>query len=68
MYLAKDMRTDELVAIKLCSASDIENLKNEIALQRLSAHDCIVGYKETYMAKEQLWVRAAAAVSVQSTT
>jgi hypothetical protein len=56
VYLAKDVRSDELVAVKLCPATDIENLKNEIALQRLSAHECIVGYKETYMAKDQLWV------------
>ena len=57
MYLAKDLRSDELVALKLCPAKDIENLKNEIALQRLSAHECIVAYKDTYLAKEQLWVR-----------
>ena len=57
VYLAKDLRTDELVAIKLCPATDLDNLKNEIALQRLSAHECVVAYKETYMTKDQLWVR-----------
>lgn len=64
VYLAKDTRSDELVAVKLCPATDIENLKNEIALQRLSAHECIVAYKETYMAKDQLWVRVALALSM----
>lgn len=40
----------------MSAASDLENLKHEIALQRLSKHDNIVKYFETYMKGGNLWV------------
>lgn len=59
VYLGTDRRTGEKVAIKVAPASDLANLKQEIALQKMSTHPCIVSYKETYLSKEQLWVRHA---------
>lgn len=56
VYLGKDKRTGEQLAIKVAPASDLANLKQEIALQKLSAHPSIVGYKETYLNKDQLWI------------
>jgi serine/threonine protein kinase len=56
VYLATDRRTHEKVAIKIAPSSDLTNLKQEIALQKLSSHPCIVSYKETYLHKDQLWV------------
>ena len=56
MYLARDIRTGANVAIKMSPVSDIENLKNEIALQRLTEHPCIVTYYETYQSADYLWV------------
>lgn len=56
VYLATDSRTRNQVAIKMSAASDLENLKHEIALQRLSKHDNIVKYFETYMKGGNLWV------------
>lgn len=59
VYLGSDRRSPaaEKVAIKVAPVSDLANLKQEIALQKMSAHPCIVGYKETFLSKEQLWVR-----------
>ena len=57
MYLARELKTGANVAIKMSPVSDIENLKNEIALQRLTEHPCIVTYHETYQSAEHLWVR-----------
>lgn len=56
VYLAIDNRTKEKVAIKMAPASDLANLKTEIAIQKLSAHPSIVSYKETYLQKDQLWI------------
>ena len=58
MYLATDTRSGEQVAIKMSDASDLENLKHEIALQSLSVHENIVRYMETYQHQGRLWVRA----------
>jgi serine/threonine protein kinase len=56
VYLAKYKGTGERVALKLCPANDLANLKNEIAMQRLSAHECIVGCLDTYVHKDNVWV------------
>lgn len=58
VFLAIDKRSGERVAVKIAPASDLANLKQEIALQKLSVHPSIVSYKETYMQRDQLWVRA----------
>lgn len=56
VYLATDRRTGNKVAIKMAPASDLANLKTEIAIQKLSVHSSIVSYIETYLHKDQLWV------------
>jgi hypothetical protein len=56
VYLAKDLRTGNFVALKLAPVSDLANLKNEIALQRLCAHECIVSCLDTYITSDHLWV------------
>jgi hypothetical protein len=56
VYLGTDRRTGEKVAIKVAPASDLANLKQEIALQKMSSHPCIVSYQETFLSRDQLWV------------
>jgi serine/threonine protein kinase len=59
VFLAVDKRTKKKVAIKMAAASDLANLKTEIALQKLSAHKNVVSYVETFIHKDQLWVRSS---------
>jgi p21-activated kinase 1 len=56
VYLGTDVRSGKLVAIKVAPASDLANLKTEIAIQKLSVHESIVAYVETFMHDEQLWI------------
>ena len=56
VFLGTDKRSGKQVAIKTCAASDLVNLKTEIALQKLSVHPNIVSYIETYLHKDQLWI------------
>lgn len=56
VYLATDTRSGQQVAIKMSDASDLANLKQEIALQSLSVHENIVHYIETYMHQRKLWI------------
>lgn len=56
VYLGVDTRNGSQVAVKVAPASDLVNLKNEIALQKISKHPNIVGYVETYLHREQLWI------------
>jgi len=56
VYLGIDTRNGSQVAIKVAPASDLVNLKNEIALQKISKHANIVGYVETYLYRDQLWI------------
>ena len=55
-YKATDTRDGKKVAIKVCPASDLDNLKNELALQRMSKHPNIVSLYECYLWRDQLWV------------
>ena len=57
VFLGTDARSREKVAIKVAPATELAALKQEIALQKMCAHPCVVGYKETFLAKDQLWVR-----------
>uniref|UniRef100_A0A7S3PIG8 Protein kinase domain-containing protein n=1 Tax=Aplanochytrium stocchinoi TaxID=215587 RepID=A0A7S3PIG8_9STRA len=43
-------------AVKIAPETDIENVKQEIAMHALSHHDNIVNYKETYKYDRQLWM------------
>ncbi|KAK8810750.1 hypothetical protein WA158_007325 [Blastocystis sp. Blastoise] len=56
VYRATDKRTGEQVAIKICKASSMKSLKNELALQRTSKHPNIVEIYDSYQWKEQLWI------------
>lgn len=61
VFLGTDRSSGEKVALKVAPASDLANLKQEIALQKMSTHPCIVSYKQTFLYKDQLWVCAACA-------
>ena len=56
VYLASDVRSGRPVAIKVVPAADLANLKVEIAIQKLSVHESIVDYVETFVHEEQLWI------------
>ncbi|KAK8799688.1 hypothetical protein WA158_006236 [Blastocystis sp. Blastoise] len=56
VYKATDPRDGKKVAIKVCPASDLDNLKNELALQRMSKHPNIVTLHECYLYRDQLWI------------
>lgn len=44
-------------ALKVAPVSDLENIKNEIAMHAMSQHPNIVQYVETFHYGESLWVR-----------
>jgi hypothetical protein len=56
VFLARDTRTGERVAIKMARSSQLANLKYEIALQKMSAHQSIVTLREAYLSDDWLWV------------
>jgi len=56
VYVCVDTRTKERCAVKVSPMSDLENIKNEIAMHALSTHENIVGYKETIAWQEELWI------------
>jgi serine/threonine protein kinase len=56
VYVATDLRTNEKIAVKLSPLSDLDNIKNEIAMHALSQHPNIVEYKETFAHEDSLWI------------
>lgn len=56
VYKGTDSTTGERIALKVANASDLKNLRNELALQRLCHHENIVSLKECYLWNEKLWV------------
>ena len=56
MRLGVHRVTGAKVAIKIAPASDLANLKNEIALQAMSVHPDIVSLLGTYLHGEELWI------------
>jgi len=48
VYLCTDLRSKDKCAVKVSPMSDLENIKNEIAMHALTQHDNIVQYKETF--------------------
>lgn len=60
VYSALDKRKNRRVAIKVASAMDMDNLRNEIAMQALSRHENVVLYEETFLHAGKLWVRVGA--------
>jgi len=51
-----DRRSGVRVAIKMAPASEMETLKNEVALQALSKHPSIVSLVGAYHKADQLWI------------
>ena len=56
VWRGKKKGSGDAVAIKVCPASELDALKNEIAMQAMSSHDNIVKYIETYLHKEKIWI------------
>jgi len=56
VFLARDSRTGERVAIKMARATQLSSLKYEIALQKMSAHPAIVKLREAYLCDDWLWL------------
>ena len=56
VYVCTDLRNKTKVAVKVAPMSDLENIKNEIAMQSLSDHANIVNYHGTYAAGNSLWI------------
>ena len=56
VYSAKDRRTGRIVALKICSLSELAELKNEIGLQNLTKHPNIVECIEAYVSKSDVCI------------
>lgn len=56
VYVCTDLRDNSRLAVKISPMSDLENIKNEIAMHALSQHDNIVQYKETFAHGDSLWI------------
>ena len=59
VYKGTDSVTGERIALKVAPASDLKNLKNELALQRMCHHENIVSIRDCYLWKDKLWVAAS---------
>ena len=56
VYSAKDKRNGRVVALKLCSLSELSELKNEIGLQTMTKHPNIVECIEAYISKSDVCI------------
>ncbi len=56
VYVAKDTRTDNIVALKVAPISELVELTNEIAMQAMSRHCNIVSYVETFATSSELCI------------
>ena len=56
VYLCTDLRNKEKCAVKISPISDLDNIKNEIAMHALTQHENIVRYIETFQWQEELWI------------
>jgi hypothetical protein len=56
VYVATDLRNNERCAVKIAPLTELENIKNEIAMHALSQHNNIVEYKETFAHENELWI------------
>lgn len=55
-YKGTNLTTGECVALKVSPASDLQNLKNELALQRLCSHENIVALRDCFLWNNKLWI------------
>lgn len=56
VYVCTDLRNNTKCAVKVAPMSDLENVKNEIAMHALSKHENIVQYIETFAHDDSLWI------------
>lgn len=56
VYKGTDSVTGERIALKVAPASDLKNLRNELALQRMCHHESIVALRDCYLWNDKLWV------------
>ena len=56
MYECRDRRNGEIVAVKRAQMDDLDEIKNEIAIQNLSKHDNVLKFLETYTYKAEIWI------------
>jgi len=56
VYVGTDLRNNHKCAVKISPMSDLENIKNEIAMHALSQHENIVKYIETFAHQDSLWI------------
>ncbi|KAK8791560.1 hypothetical protein WA588_001565 [Blastocystis sp. NMH] len=56
VYKGTDAKTKERIALKVAPASDIKNLKNELALQRMCHHENIVALRDCFLWNDKLWI------------
>ena len=56
VWLCVDKLTGEHCAAKVTDLSELENLKNEIAIHCTTQHENIVRYIRSYAYAEQLWI------------
>ena len=59
VYKGTDSITGERIALKVAPASDLKNLKNELALQRMCNQQNIVSIRDCYLWNDKLWVGEA---------
>nr|KYP42948.1 Mitogen-activated protein kinase kinase kinase kinase 3 [Cajanus cajan] len=61
VYKARDLRTSEMVAIKVIPLSEgeegYEEIRGEIEMLQQCNHPNVVGYLGSYQGEEYLWVR-----------
>lgn len=55
-YKGTSTETGERVALKVSPASDLQNLKNELAMQRLCNHPNLVGLRDCFLWNNRLWI------------
>ncbi|KAK8829935.1 hypothetical protein WA577_001326 [Blastocystis sp. JDR] len=56
VYKGTDSITGERIALKVAPASDLKNLKNELALQRMCNQQNIVSIRDCYLWNDKLWI------------
>jgi hypothetical protein len=56
VWSAIEIATKKKCAVKITDLSDLENLKNEIAMQTLSSHPNVVQYMGAYAWQNKLWI------------
>ena len=56
VWECRDRRNGEIVAVKRSQLEDLDEIKNEIAIQNLSKHDNVLKFLETYTYQDEIWI------------